>query len=103
MSNKMKGWYDRRLKAMRDAKNVEDFAREQAIHEGLAEGRAKGREEGLAEGKAEGLAEGLAEGKAEGKTEGKAEVAKTMLADGIEISIVSKYTGVSEEDLSKLL
>ena len=99
LSNKMKGWYDRRLKAMRDAKNVEDFAREQAINEGLAEGRAKGREEGLAEGKAE----GLAEGKAKGKAEGKAEVAKTMLADGIEISIVSKYTGLSEEDLSKLL
>ena len=40
--------YERRVKEMRDAKNVEEYARKQAIAEGREDGLAKGREEGIA-------------------------------------------------------
>ena len=64
------------------------------------------RETGLAEGRAEGLKEGRAEGReiglAEGKAEGKAEVAKQLLARGMDLSFVSSVTGLSEEELKAL-
>ncbi|MGM9790862.1 MAG: hypothetical protein ACI3Y4_00490, partial [Candidatus Cryptobacteroides sp.] len=64
------------------------------------------RAEGCAEGKSEGLAEGLAQGLAQGRTEGEqakaAEVAKTMLADGLDSSFVSKYSGLSFEQVEEL-
>ncbi|MBO4231596.1 MAG: hypothetical protein J5886_07955 [Bacteroidales bacterium] len=56
------------------------------------------RNEGLAEGHAEGLAEGHAEGHAEGLRE----TARRMVADGLEISIIQKYTGLSPDDIRAL-
>ncbi len=61
-----------------------------------------GREEGKAEGKAEGIAEGIAEGKVEGKAEGKAEVALNLIAEGFDNARVSKFTGLSEEEVEAL-
>ena len=43
-----------------------------------------------------------AEGKAEGKTEANLETAKKMKKDNIDISIISKYTGLSIEEINKL-
>ena len=84
--------------------------REKGKAEGRAEGRAEGLEEGLQKGKAEGRAEGLAEGLQKGKAEGLAEGAhktaianaKTMKADGMPTSLIAKYTGLSEEQVSAL-
>ncbi|MBQ9475246.1 MAG: hypothetical protein IJU69_03205, partial [Bacteroidales bacterium] len=45
---------------------------------------------------------GKAEGKAEGTAEGKAEAARAMLADGMSPALVSKYTGLSEEQIAAL-
>ena len=70
-----------------------------AKNKGKAEGIAQGR----AEGKAEGKAEGIAVGKAEGRAEGKAEAASAMLADGMSPALVSKYTGLSEEQIAAVL
>ena len=58
------------------------------------------REAAFTEGKAEGIAEGEARGKAEGKAETRLEVARKMIADGLERDVVAKYTGLSEEDLA---
>ena len=89
----------------------EKLIRKEEYEDGKAEGRAEGRAEGLAEGKAEGLAEGRAEGKAEGLAEGlekgKAEgvqserlnIARKMLASGLDVDTVVQLTGVSKEDL----
>lgn len=52
----------------------------------------------MAKERAEGRAEGIAEGKSEGRTE----VARTMLADGLDCSFVSKYSGLSIEQVEKL-
>ena len=68
----------------------------------LAYAEEKGLTEGRAEGLAEGLAEGKAEGRAEGLAEGKAETARAMLADGMDPVLVTKYTGLSAEELEAL-
>ena len=53
-------------------------------------------------GKEEVLAEGLEKGKEECIAEGKLETARKMLADGLSIYIVAKYTDLSEEVISKI-
>ena len=41
-------------------------------------------------------------GKMEGKTEGKIEVAKGMLSKGMQISLISEITALSEEQIEQL-
>lgn len=58
------------------------------------------------EGKAEGRAEGLAEGKAEGRAEGvdfqKTQTALMMLQDKEPIEKITRYTGLSKDEIEKL-
>ena len=54
-----------------------------------------GREEGRAEGRAEGLAEGIAKGRIE--------IAKGMLSDGMPVDKISKYTGLTVEEIVSLM
>lgn len=86
--------YEKSMRTELDRIAELDFAREAGKAEAMAEGRA----EGLAEGKAE----GLAEGKAEGAKQARADIAKAMLTEGLEPSLVAKCTGLSKEDLKKL-
>ena len=60
--------------------------------------KIEAREEGLAEGRAEGLAEGLVEGRKEESRN----ISLNMLKEGIAISVISKCTGLSEEEINKL-
>lgn len=80
--------------------------RAEGLEEGLQKGKAEGLAEGLQKGKAEGLVEGLQKGKAEGLAEGAHKTAianaKTMKADGMPTSLIAKYTGLSEEQVSAL-
>jgi predicted transposase/invertase (TIGR01784 family) len=48
------------------------------------------------------LEEGELKGRIEGKIEGKIEAARAMLADGIPLDMVLKYTGLSVADLESL-
>ena len=50
-----------------------------------------------------GYDDGKEDGKAEGLREGKISIAKNFLKDGIPIEVVSKNTGLSVEELEKLL
>ena len=75
----------------RDLKNQFDYARKEGLSIGLAEGRA------------EGLAEGRAEGRAEGDQDRAIKVAKGMLADGIPIDKISKYTELSVDQIEALM
>ena len=90
----------------RDLRNQMAYARQEAIEEGLAEGRAEGLAEGRAEGRAEGLAEGRAEGRAEGLVEGDmaraVKAAKEMLADGMPVDKISRYTELTPEAIEAL-
>lgn len=40
--------------------------------------------------------------KAEGRTEGKIEVAKRMLNDNLSVELISKFTGLSQDEVDKL-
>jgi predicted transposase/invertase (TIGR01784 family) len=55
-----------------------------------------------ANAEARGKAEGIAEGEARGELKGKRETACTMLADGVPAATVSKYTGLSIEEIESL-
>ncbi len=70
--------------------------------QGLKEGRQQGLKEGLEQGKAEGLKEGLEQGKAEGLIEGREagekakarEIARNLLAQGMDPEAVKAMTGI---------
>ncbi|MGM8299943.1 Rpn family recombination-promoting nuclease/putative transposase, partial [Clostridium perfringens] len=47
-------------------------------------------------------AKGKKEGKLAGKLESKLEVVKESLSQGLEISLISKITGLSEEEILKI-
>ena len=56
----------------------------------------------LAEGRAEGRAEGLAEGRAEGERVKALDLARRMKADGMPAELITKYTGLTLEDVNSL-
>jgi predicted transposase/invertase (TIGR01784 family) len=45
---------------------------------------------------------GINKGKIEGKKEEKIETARKMLADGLPIETISKYTGLTTKEIEKL-
>jgi len=68
----------------------------------LLEAELAGKKKGRAEGRAEGLAEGLAEGRAEGQSKEKTDIARKMKADGMPTDIITKYTGLSRDEIEQL-
>ena len=52
--------------------------------------------------RAEGIAEGIAEGRAEGKKEKQLEIAKKMLEGGLSPEDISRYTGLSLEEIKDI-
>ena len=78
--------YEDSLKAYRDVKNSIDTALE------------KGREEGRAEGRAE----GRVEGREEGKNVKAIQIAKKMLAAGMDIDTIINMTDLSKSEIGKL-
>jgi predicted transposase/invertase (TIGR01784 family) len=74
--------YEMNLKIYRDYKNTVDTA--------------------FDEGKLEGKIEGKLEGKLEGKIEGKIETATQLKNFGVDLKIIAKATGLTEEEIEKL-
>ncbi len=70
----------------------------QGREEGLEEGIARGREEGLEKG----LAKGREEGIAEGETQKALEIARAMLAKGLDAVTIAEMTELSIDDVRKL-
>lgn len=64
--------------------------------------RDQGYRDGLSQGKAEGRKEGKAEGISEGKNEKNIEIAKNLLKNKVDISIIVSSTGLSEEEINSL-
>ena len=96
--------YEASKMACRDIKNSIDTAKREGKEEGLAEGMekglAEGMEKGLAEGMEKGLAEGMEKGLAEGMEKGmnqrSLEIARKMLANGMDAATVMEITGLPE-------
>ena len=76
--------------AYRDIKNSIDTA------------KREGKEEGLAEGMEKGLVKGLAEGMEKGMNKRSIEIARKMLANGMDAATVMEITGLSESQLQQL-
>ena len=68
-------------------------------NDGIREGIAIGREEGLAAGRKEGLSQGLKQGQAAGSQLRAQKIAVSMLEDKASIALISKYTGLSEQEI----
>lgn len=68
----------------------------------LYERYGDGFNKGYADGQAAGQLEGHAEGRAEGRAEMTKEIAKEMLADGMPVDKISKYTDLSIEEIEAL-
>jgi predicted transposase/invertase (TIGR01784 family) len=66
------------------------------------ETRLKNLSRHIAETRAEGKAEGIKEGEEKGKEKTKKEIARNLLKNGVEISIITLATGLSEEEISGL-
>ena len=54
------------------------------------------------QGYRDGISQGKAEGISEGKNERNIEIAKNMLNEGIDINIITKCTGLTNEDVNAL-
>ena len=78
--------YETSKMAYRDIKNSVDTA----------------KREGIAEGMEKGMKEGLEKGRAEGMNQRSLDIARNMLADGVDINQIMKYSGLSQEQIEKL-
>ena len=54
------------------------------------------------EGKQEGLAEGMELGMEKGMNQKALDIARNMLADGVDINLIMKYSGLTQEQIEKL-
>ena len=68
----------------------------------LADERRIGMRQGIKKGKLEGIREGVEKGKLEGLKEGQISMAIAMKKDGADINLISKYTGLTIEEIEKL-
>ena len=83
--------YEAGKMAYRDIKNSIDTAKREGKEEGLAEGMEKGL--------AEGMEKGLAEGMEKGMNKRSLEIARKMLANGMDAATVMEITGLSAEEI----
>ena len=91
------------------AEGIEE-GRAEGMEKGRAEGMEKGRAEGIEEGRAEGMEKGRAEGMEKGRTEGieegmsqrSLEIARKMLAHGMDETSIMDMTGLTAEEIKLL-
>ncbi len=84
--------------AYRDIKNSVDTAK----REGIAEGKEIGMKEGMEKGMEKGRAEGIEEGRAEGMNLRSLEIARKMLAKGMDEASIMDMTGLTSEEIKLL-
>ena len=93
-----------------DSVSVERTLLDDRYQKGMEEGMEKGRAEGIEEGRAEGIEEGRAEGMEKGRTEGieegmsqrSLEIARKMLAHGMDETSIMDMTGLTAEEIKLL-
>ena len=97
MSEEERRFYDHYLDTLVRDTDVMKTKLLEAEIKGMKKGEAKGLAKGLAKGEAKGIA------KAEAKArEEKLESARKMKADGVPSELISKYTGLSVEEIDSL-
>ena len=88
--------------AYRDIKNFVDTAKREGIAEGKEIGMKEGMEKGLAEGMEKGMEKGREEGRAEGMNLRSLEIARKMLAKGMDEASIMDMTGLTAEEIKLL-
>ena len=83
--------YEASKMAYRDIKNSIDTAKQ----EGLAEGMEKGMELGIEKG----MKKGMEKGMKKGMNQKALDIARNMLADGVDINLIMKYSGLTQEQM----
>ena len=98
--------YEEEWKNLNDLVNTHAYAMKTGLAEGMEKGLKEGLEKGLAEGMEKGLTKGLEKGRkeglTEGKREGKVEIARKMIAKGMDLELIMEMTGLSTEEIEKL-
>ncbi len=77
-----------------DVQSGMELVREEAFLDGMEKGMAKGREEGRTEGEAI--------GEARGEAKRNHEVARNMLAKGLDVTLIAEIVGLSKEEIEMI-
>ena len=86
--------YEASKKAYRDIKNSVDTAKREGIAEGMEKGMKQGMEKGMKQGMKQGMEKGL--------EQRSLEIARKMLAKGMDAASVMEITGLSAEQMQQL-
>ena len=86
--------YEASKKAYRDIKNSVDTAKREGIAEGMKQGMEKGMKQGMEKGMKQGMKQGL--------EQRSLEIARKMLAKGMDAASVMEITGLSVEQMQQL-
>ena len=90
--------YEASKKAYRDIKNSVDTAK----REGIAEGIEKGMKQGMEKSMKQGIEKGMKQGMEKGLEQRSLEIARKMLAKGMDAASVMEITGLSVEQMQQL-
>ena len=102
--------YEASKKAYRDIKNSVDTAKREGIAEGMEKGMKQGMEKGVKQGMEKGVKQGMEKGMKQGMEKGmkkgleqrSLEIARKMLAKGMDAASVMEITGLSAEQMQQL-
>ncbi|MBV3431361.1 hypothetical protein KSW92_18000, partial [Prevotella copri] len=90
--------YETSKMAYRDIKNSVDTAK----REGIAEGKEIGMKEGMKQGMKQGMEKGMKEGMEKGMSQRSLEIARKMLAKGMDEASIMDMTGLTAEEIKLL-
>ena len=102
--------YEASKKAYRDIKNSIDTAKQEGLAEGIEIGMEKGMKQGMEKGMKQGMEKGMKQGMEKGMKQGmeegmnlrSLEIAKKMLANGMDDASVMDMTGLTAEEIRLL-
>ena len=94
--------YEASKKAYRDIKNSVDTAKREGIAEGIEKGMKQGMEKGMKQGMEKGMKQGMEKGMKQGLEQRSLEIARKMLAKGMDAASVMEITGLSAEQMQQL-
>lgn len=94
--------YEASKKAYRDIKNSVDTAKREGIAEGMEKGMKQGLEKGMEKSMKQGIEKGMKQGMKQGLEQRSLEIARKMLAKGMDAASVMEITGLSAEQMQQL-
>ena len=95
--------YDKFWDSVRVEKTLQYDSYQQGMAKGIKQGMEKGIKQGLEEGMAKGMEKGMAKGEEVGKSQRSIEIAKNMLAKGMDAAMVMEITGLTESQMQQLM